>query len=59
MELGLKITLNGGKCYYNPLAKAFHIRGGGRNQYKIDETSQSAYFGVNGAIELQKIYRKY
>ena len=22
MELGLKITLNGGKCYYNPLAKA-------------------------------------
>lgn len=44
MELGLKITLNGGKCYYNPLAKAFHIRGGGRNQYKIDETSQSAYF---------------
>lgn len=44
MELGLKITTNGGKCYYNPLAKAFHIRGGGRSQYKIDETYQSAYF---------------
>lgn len=44
MELGLKITLDGGKCYYNPLAKAFHIRGGGRSQYKIDETNQSAYF---------------
>lgn len=44
MELGLKITLNGGKCYYNPLAKAFHIRGGGRSQYKIDEKNQSAFF---------------
>lgn len=44
MELGLKITSNGGKCYYNPSAKAFHIRGGGRGQYKIDETPQTAYF---------------
>lgn len=44
MELGLKITSNGGQCYYNPSAKAFHIRGGGRGQYKIDETPQTAYF---------------
>lgn len=44
MELGLKITSNGGKCYYNPSARAFHIRGGGRGQYKIDETPQTAYF---------------
>lgn len=44
MELGLKITSNGGKCYYNPSAKAYHIRGGGRGQYKIDETPQTAYF---------------
>ena len=44
MELGLKIVSSGGKCYYNPEAKAFHIRGGGRGQYKIDETPQTAYF---------------
>lgn len=44
MELGLKITSDGGKCYYNPFAKAFHIRGGGRGQYKIDEKPQTAYF---------------
>lgn len=44
MELGLKITTNGGKCLYTPDARAFHIRGGGRGQYKIDETPQTAYF---------------
>ena len=44
MELGLKIVTSGGKCYYNPAARAFHIRGGGRGQYKIDETPQTAYF---------------
>lgn len=44
MELGLKITSNGGKCYYTPHAQAYHIRGGGRGQYKIDETPQTAYF---------------
>jgi GT2 family glycosyltransferase len=44
MELGLKIVSNGGKCYYEPSAKAYHIRGGGRGQYKIDETPQTAYF---------------
>lgn len=44
MELGLKITSDGGKCYYNPSAKAYHIRGCGREQYKIDETPQTAYF---------------
>lgn len=47
MELGLKITSNGGKCFYNPQAKAYHIRGGGRGQYKIDETPQTAYFWSN------------
>lgn len=44
MELGLKISNSGGYCYYSPEAKAFHIRGGGRGQYKIDETPQTAFF---------------
>lgn len=62
MELGLKITSNGGKCYYNPQAKAYHIRGGGRGQYKIDETPQTAYFwtqwGHNISENLSEILNK-
>lgn len=44
MELGLKITHNGGKIRYVPEAKAYHIRGGGRGLYSIDERPQSAEF---------------
>lgn len=54
MELGLKIVESGALCYYNPQAKAFHIRGGGRSQYKIDETPQTAYFWSKWGKEINE-----
>lgn len=44
MELMLKLSLNGEICFYEPKAVAYHIRGGGRGQYFIDETPQTARF---------------
>lgn len=44
MELMLKFSLDGKICFYEPKAVAYHIRGGGRGQYYIDETPQTARF---------------
>ncbi len=44
MELTLRLTHAGMRCVYNPTAQAFHVRGGGRRHYLLDETQQAAYF---------------
>ena len=44
MEYCLKLSANGYTCYYDSNAKAYHIRGGARGMYKLNESSQSAYF---------------
>lgn len=44
MEYTLKLTMNGYKCFYNHKAEAYHIRGGTRNLYSLDEEYQSAIF---------------
>lgn len=44
MEYTLKLTTKGYKCYFDSDAEAYHIRGGARNMFKLDETCQSAIF---------------
>ena len=44
MEYTLKLTYNGEKCWYAHEAEAYHIRGGARNQYELNEEAQSAIF---------------
>lgn len=44
MEYTLKLTTNGYKCYFDSNAEAYHIRGGTRSLFKLDETCQSAIF---------------
>lgn len=44
MEYFLKLTHMGYKCLYESSAIAYHIRGGSRGLYKINENPQSAYF---------------
>ena len=44
MEYTLKLTINGYKCFYNHKAEAYHIRGGARGLYSLDEEYQSAIF---------------
>ncbi len=43
-ELSYKLTLSGKKCYYLAEAHAYHSRGGGRSQFRLDFTQQEAYF---------------
>lgn len=44
MEYTLKITAKGKKCWYESKAEAYHIRGGARNQYSLNEEAQAALF---------------
>lgn len=44
MEYTLKLTTKGYMCYFDSNAEAYHIRGGARNLFKLDETCQSAIF---------------
>lgn len=44
LEFTLKLSLNNYKCMYNHKAEAYHIRGGARGQYSLDETYQSGIF---------------
>ncbi len=44
MEYTLKLSNNGYKCIYDHRAEAFHIRGGARVLYSLDESAQSAMF---------------
>lgn len=44
MEYTLKLSTNGYKCIYEHQAEAYHIRGGARSGYLLDEDAQSALF---------------
>ncbi len=44
MEYTLKLTMSGYKCFHNHEAEAYHIRGGTRGLYSLDEEYQSAIF---------------
>lgn len=44
MEYTLKLSTNGYKCIYEHEAEAYHIRGGARTGYSLDENAQSALF---------------
>jgi len=44
LELSLRLKNSGLRCIYTPAARAFHVRGGGRRHFLLDETQQSAYF---------------
>ena len=44
LEFSLKVHLSGMKCVYIPTARAYHVKGSGRNRLFRDETYQSAYF---------------
>lgn len=44
LEYSLKIHLKNYKCMYLPQAKAYHIKGSGRNRIWRDETYQTGYF---------------
>lgn len=44
MEYTLKLTDNGYQCIYEHEAEAYHIRGGARSGYSLDESAQSALF---------------
>lgn len=43
-ELSYKLTLGGKVCWYLPSARAWHSRGGGRNQYSFNFSQQESYF---------------
>lgn len=44
MEYTLKLTSEGYMCIYEHKAEAYHIRGGARSGYLLDESAQSALF---------------
>ena len=44
LEYSLKIYSRGYKCMYYPDAKAYHVKGSGRNRRFRDETYQTGYF---------------
>lgn len=44
MEYTLKLSTKGYKCIYEHQAEAYHIRGGARTGYSLDENAQSALF---------------
>jgi GT2 family glycosyltransferase len=44
MELTLRLSHAGMRCIYTPIARAFHVRGGGRRHSPVDETQQIGYF---------------
>ena len=44
LEYSLKVHLHGNKCMYYPKAKAYHVKGSGRNRRFRDESYQTGYF---------------
>lgn len=54
MEYTLKLTMNGKKCWYDHEAEAYHIRGGARNQYELNEEAQSAVFWSKWSENIQE-----
>ena len=61
LEYSLKIHNKGYKCMYFPLAKAYHVKGSGRNRRFRDESYQNGYFwhhwGDRIKIDLPDIYQ--
>lgn len=61
LEYSLKIHNKGYKCMYYPEAKAYHVKGSGRNRRFRDETYQTGYFwhhwGDKVKMDLPDIYR--
>lgn len=61
LEYSLKIHNKGYKCMYYPEAKAYHVKGSGRNRRFRDESYQTGYFwhqwGGKITIDLPDIYR--
>lgn len=47
LEYSLKIHNKGYKCMYYPEAKAYHVKGSGRNRRFRDESYQTGYFWHN------------
>lgn len=60
LEYSLKIHLKGYKCMYYPKAKAYHVKGSGRNRRFRDESYQTGYFwhcwGDKIKMDLPEIY---
>lgn len=44
IDLTLKITQHGYLCWYEAQAKAYHVEGGSRKKFKLDESQQAAHF---------------
>lgn len=61
LEYSIKIHCKGFKCMYYPEAKAYHVKGSGRNRVFRDETYQTGYFwnkwGDKIKIDLPSIYQ--
>lgn len=61
LEYSLKIHNKGYKCMYYPEAKAYHVKGSGRNRRFRDESYQTGYFwhcwGDKVKIDLPDIFR--
>lgn len=61
LEYSLKIHNRGYKCMYFPDAKAYHVKGSGRNRRFRDESYQTGYFwhhwGDKVKIDLPDLYR--
>lgn len=58
MEYTLKLTSNQHKCWYTHEAEAYHIRGGARNQYKLNEDAQSAIFWTTWSSKIKEDLHK-
>ena len=59
MEYTLKLTIAGYKCMYEHNAEAYHIRGGARGMYSLDESSQSAIFWSRWSSKIDEDLHKY
>lgn len=61
LEFSLKLHNKGYKCIYYPQAKAYHVKGSGRNRRFRDETYQTGYFwhqwGDKIKIDIPDIYQ--
>lgn len=61
LEYSLKIHNKGYKCMYYPEAKAYHVKGSGRNRRFRDESYQTGYFwhqwGDKIKMDIPDIYR--
>ncbi len=59
MEYTLKLTLNGFGCWYESKAEAYHIRGGARGAYSLNEEAQAAIFWSRWSSKIPNDLCKY